>query len=151
MSTPSISAPAGAPGLVDRSALRVNQAVIIVLLALAFLLDQRWLVVGVGLVMALGTVAPELALFQRIYRDLLRPAGLLKPDLHSEDAASHRFAQGMGAAVLLLAGGALYAGAPVLGWGLGLTVLVLAAVNLAFGFCAGCFVFFQIQRLWGRR
>jgi hypothetical protein len=26
-------------------------------------------------------------------------------------------------------------------------VIGLAAVNLFFGFCAGCFVFFQLQRL----
>ena len=31
--------------------------------------------------------------------------------------------------------------------GLTLVVVALAAVNLAFGFCAGCFVYFQLQRL----
>ena len=89
----------------------------------------------------------QAALFQRIYRDVLRPAGLLKPDLHDEDAAPHRFAQGMGAAVLLIATIALFAGAQALGWGLSFVVIALAAVNLFFGFCAGCFVYFQLQRL----
>jgi hypothetical protein len=97
--------------------------------------------------MAIGTAFPQAALFQRIYRDVLRPAGLLKPDLHDEDAAPHRFAQGMGAAVLLIATIALFAGATVLGWGLSFVVIALAAVNLFFGFCAGCFVYFQLQRL----
>jgi Domain of unknown function (DUF4395) len=132
---------------VDRTALRVNQACIIGFLALAFLLDQPWLVAFVCAVMAIGTAFPQAALFQRIYRDVLRPAGLLKPDLHDEDAAPHRFAQGMGAAVLLIATIALFAGATVLGWGLSFVVIALAAVNLFFGFCAGCFVYFQLQRL----
>ena len=132
---------------VDRTALRVNQACIIGFLALAFLLDQPWLVAFVCAVMAIGTAFPQAALFQRIYRDVLRPAGLLKPDLHDEDAAPHRFAQGMGAAVLLIATIALIAGATVLGWGLSFVVIALAAVNLFFGFCAGCFVYFQLQRL----
>ena len=134
-------------GNVDRTALRVNQAFIIGFLALAFLLDQPWLVVFVCAVMAVGTAFPQAALFQRIYRDVLRPMGLLKPDVQAEDAAPHRFAQGMGAAVLLIATIALLVGAIALGWGLTFVVIALAAVNLFFGFCAGCFVYFQLQRL----
>jgi uncharacterized membrane protein YhaH (DUF805 family) len=137
------------PQKFDRSAMRVNQASIVLLVGLAFLFDQRWLVVLVAAVMALGTASPALALFQRLYRDLLRPAGLLRPDLHAEDAAPHRFAQGMGAAVLSVASLALYAGLTTLGWGLALLVVTLAAVNLIFGFCAGCFVYFQLARLRG--
>jgi len=142
-----ISARPAGHGQVDRTALRVNQACIIGFLALAFLLVQPWLVAFVFAVMAIGTAFPRAALFQRIYRDVLRPAGLLKPDLHDEDAAPHRFAQGMGAAVLLIATIALFAGAQALGWGLSFVVIALAAVNLFFGFCAGCFVYFQLQRL----
>ncbi|MFQ3632947.1 DUF4395 domain-containing protein [Roseiflexus sp.] len=131
----------------DRTALRVNQAVIVTLLLVAYIIDLPWLVAVVAIVMALGTASPALALFQRLYRDVLRPAGLLRPDIHHEDAAPHRFAQGMGAAVLILASGALLLGAPVVGWALTLLVVALAAINLVFGFCAGCFIFFQIQRL----
>jgi Domain of unknown function (DUF4395) len=137
--------PTGAP--LDRTALRVNQASIIVLLAIAFIIDQPWLVVFVCAVMAIGTVFPRAALFQRLYRDVLRPARLLRPDLHDEDAAPHRFAQGLGAAFLLAASVALFSGAVALGWGLAFVVIALAAINLIFGFCAGCFVYFQIQRL----
>lgn len=135
---------------IDRTALRFNQASIITFLILGFVLDQAWLVVFVAGVMALGTIIPSLALFQRFYRDLLKPAGLLRPDLHQEDAAPHRFAQGLGAAVLVVASIALFSGASVLGWALGFVVIALAAINLFFGFCAGCFVFFQIQRLRAR-
>jgi hypothetical protein len=142
-----ISARSAGRGQVDRTALRVNQAFIIGFLALAFLLDQPWLVAFVCAVMAIGTAFPQAALFQRVYRDVLRPAGLLKPDVQQEEAAPHRFAQGMGAAVLLIATLALFAGAAALGWGLSFVVIALAAVNLFFGFCAGCFVYFQLQRL----
>ena len=142
-----ISARPAGGGQVDRTALRVNQTFIIGFLALAFLLDQPWLVAFVCAVMAIGTAFPQAALFQRIYRDVLRPAGLLKPDVQDEAAAPHRFAQGMGAAVLLIAVIALFAGALALGWGLSFVVIALAAVNLFFGFCAGCFVYFQLQRL----
>lgn len=138
-------------GMVDRTALRVNQACIIALLIMAFVTDMGWLVAVVGAVMAAGTVSPALALFQRLYRDVLRPAGVLRPDRHAEAATPHRFAQGMGAVVLGLALIALIAGAPVVGWALVLIVVALAAVNLAFGFCAGCFIYFQVERLAGWR
>lgn len=139
--------PSATRGQVDRTALRVNQAFIIAFLALAFVFNQPWLVVFVCAVMAVGTAIPQAALFQRIYRDILRPAGLLRPDVHAEDPAPHRFAQGMGAAVLALAALALFFGATAVGWGLAFVVIALAAVNLFFGFCAGCFVYFQLQRL----
>lgn len=131
----------------DRTALKVNQSAIITLLIVGFIFNQAWLVACVAAVMTLGTAWPQAALFQRLYRDVLRPAGLLRPDLQNEDAAPHRFAQGMGAGVLLIALLAFATGATLVGWGLTLLVVVLAAVNLVFGFCAGCFVFFQLQRL----
>jgi hypothetical protein len=138
----------GAP--LDRTALRVNQASIIALLAVGFVLDQPWLVAFVCAVMAVGTAFPRAALFQRFYRDVLRPAGVLRPDMHIEDAAPHRFAQGLGAAVLLAASVSLFGGAATLGWGLAFVVIALAAINLIFGFCAGCFVYFQLHRLRSR-
>ncbi|ABQ92911.1 DUF4395 domain-containing protein [Roseiflexus sp. RS-1] len=134
------------PGF-DRTALRVNQAAMIVLLLAAFVANMPWLAATTAIIMALGAISPSLALFQRLYRDVLRPAGLLRPDIHQEDAAPHRFAQGMGATVLILASLALFLGAPTVGWALALLVVALAAINLVFGFCVGCFIFFQIQRL----
>ena len=59
---------------VDHSALRVNQAFIIGLLLLAFVLDSVWLVAFVGGVMLLGTAVPGLSLFKRAYQHLLKTA-----------------------------------------------------------------------------
>ena len=130
----------------DRTTVRVNQAFIVGLLAIGFILNQPLFVVFVAAVMLLGTAFPQAALFQRIYKDVLRPAGLLRPDVRNEDAAPHRFAQGMGGGVLILAIIAFLASAWTVGWVLTVVVIVLAAVNLGFGFCAGCFVYFQLQR-----
>jgi hypothetical protein len=78
-----ISSRSAAGRQVDRTALRVNQAAIILVLAIGFLLDQPWLVAFVCAVMAVGTALPQAALFQRFYRDVLRPAGVLRPDVHA--------------------------------------------------------------------
>ena len=41
----------------------------------------------------------------------------------------------------------LLLGYAVLGWALTWLVIVLAGLNLFLGFCAGCFVYYQLARL----
>ncbi len=136
------------PLVVDMTAIRFNQACIVVLVALAFLFNQPWLVLAVGAVLALGTALPALALFQLFYQKVLRPAGWLKARVHPDDPAPHRFAQGVGATFLLVASlSLLVLHLAILGWVLALMVVVLAAINLFVGFCAGCFVYYQLGRL----
>ncbi|MEZ4593818.1 MAG: DUF4395 domain-containing protein [Chloroflexota bacterium] len=132
---------------VDHAALRVNQAFIIGLSILAFVLDAVWLAAFVGLVMLVGTAVPHLSLFKHIYQHVLRPAGLVKPDVIADNPEPHRFAQGFGGVVVALAVVALLVGLPVLGWGLVWLVVALAALNLFLGFCAGCFVYYQLNKL----
>lgn len=132
---------------VDHAALRVNQTFIIGLLILAFVLGSAWLAAFVAVVMLLGTAVPSLSLFKVIYARVLRPAGLIKPDVIDDNPEPHRFAQGFGGVVLLTAVGALLAGVTVIGWALVGLVVVLAALNLFLGFCAGCFVYYQLSKL----
>ena len=133
---------------VDTTALKFNQASIIILTLLAFLLNQPLLVLFVGLVMAVGTLFPEAALFKQIYNKLLKPSNLLKPNIIEDDPAPHQFAQGVGALFLLASTVALYfMDNALLGWTLAWIVIILAAVNLVFGFCAGCFVYYQLHKV----
>ena len=133
---------------VDTTSIKFNQASIITLTSLAFLFDLPWLVLFVALVLAVGTIWPGAALFQDTYRRVLRPLGLLKPHVIDDDPAPHRFAQGLGAIFLGLGSLALLAlGLVPLGWALVGLVVVLAAINLFFDFCAGCFLYLQLNRL----
>lgn len=132
--------------MVDYSALRVNQAAIIGLLALAFVLNQSWLVVFVAAVMWVGTLIPQAGLFKLLYQHGLKPLGLVRAAPKPDDPRPHLFAQGVGALVLTLSSLALLAGLPVAGWLLAAVVVVLAAVNLFLGFCLGCFLYYQLAR-----
>ena len=133
---------------VDTTALKFNQAAIISLTLLGFLLDQPYLVLLVGLVMAIGTIFPRAALFKQLYHKLLKPHNLLRANVIEDDPAPHQFAQGLGALFLLASSFALLGlGNPGLGWALAWIVIVLAAVNLFLNFCAGCFVYYQLDRL----
>lgn len=131
---------------VDQTALKFNQACIVVLLAWAYLFNWPWLVAAVAAVMLIGTYYPDAGLFKSFYARVLRPAGLLKPNVVADEPQPHLFAQGVGGLFLLLAAVAFLIGWPVVGWVLTGIVIALAAVNLVFGFCVGCFLYYQLGR-----
>lgn len=132
---------------VDHSAIRVNQSFIAGLLALAFIINAPALAAFVSAVMLIGTAWPRLALFQDLYRGVLRPAGLVKPHVIVDNPEPHRFAQGTGGVVVGLGTVALLLGQGVVGWALVWVVIGLASLNLFLGFCAGCFLYYQLSRL----
>src|SRR5215217_2221377 len=137
--------------VVDVNGLRTNQALIVLLVALAFVLGDDnggpWLVALVAVSLAVGTAMPGYGPFQIFYRRVLRQAGLVKARPRPDDPAPHRFAQALGAVFLGTGAVALFAGATTPGWVLAWLVVALALVNLLFGFCAGCFAFYQLRRL----
>lgn len=134
---------------VDRNTLRTNQAFIVALTILAFVLGAsagRWVILFTGLVMALGTLHPAFALFKQVHQRLLKPTGILSANVHLEDPMPHQFAQAFGSVFLLVAFVALVGGATTAGWVLSWIVTALAFVNLTVQFCAGCFLYYQLDR-----
>lgn len=132
---------------VDHNAVKFNQVSTAVISTAAFVGDWPHLAGMLALVLAAGTTRPEWGLFRVIYQRIILPRRWLRPNVLDDDPAPHRFAQGVGAAFLGLGWLALRLGAPVVGWALALLVAVLAMVNVAFDFCAGCFVYYQLRRV----
>lgn len=139
--------PPAAERRVDHSALRTNQAFIIGLLILAFVVNVWPLVAFVAAVMLIGTAVPSAGLFKAVYFAGLKPAGLLKPDVKIDHPEPHLFAQGVGGGVLTLATIAFLAGAAQVGWALSWLVIALAALNLFAGICVGCLMYYALHRL----
>ena len=138
----------------DHSALKVGQVFTMSLNLLAFVLgfvlQARWgwlLVPLVGAVMLLGVANRDLNLFRQFYLRILKPAGIVKPNVAHEDAAPHQFAQAVGGAFLAAATLAFVLGLVLAGWVLTWIVIVLAFVNFAFDFCVGCQIYFQLDRM----
>ena len=131
---------------VDHSVIRTNQATIIILLLIGFILNFPWLVTLTALVMIIGTVIKRPG-FAFIYTSWLKPRNWVKPDVLQDNPEPHRFAQGFGAVVLTISTIALITGAGVLGWELTWLVIALASLNLFIGFCAGCAVYYWLNRL----
>ncbi len=131
---------------VDHSAIRVNQASIVILLIAAFVLNLPWLVGCVAAVMLIGTTLRQPG-FKPIYAGFLKPRGIVKSDVIPDNPQPHLFAQGLGGAVLVVGAIGFALGNAILGWALTWLVTALAALNLFAGFCAGCFVYYWLSRL----
>jgi hypothetical protein len=139
-----------AASTVDHSALKVNQAGIIltVLAAVAGSAFSTWfelLIPALAVVMLIGTWRPDLALFKQVYFKLLKPRGIVKPRPVVDSPVPHNFAQGLGGVFVVIATVLLPFVQP-LGLAVALLVAVLAFVNLAFGYCVGCQVYFLLGR-----
>lgn len=131
---------------VDHAAIATNQATLILLLVAAFVLNQPLLVLLVAAFMLSGTALAKPG-FGWIYTRILRPAGLVKPEVLQDNPEPHRFAQGFGGVVVLAGFAALLTGLSTLGWALVWLVVALAALNLFGGFCMGCAMYYWFNRL----
>jgi len=147
MATDALSPAANTPR-VDTHLLKFSQAWVVALTALAFALQLRWLVVVAALCLASSAIAPGVGPFRLLYRYVATPLRLLRPRIVEDDPAPHRFAQAVGATFLVAASVAVVlAPGAAIGWALDLIVFALALLNLTVGFCAGCFVYYQLGRL----
>ncbi|HJW83767.1 MAG TPA: DUF4395 domain-containing protein [Anaerolineae bacterium] len=132
---------------VDHSALRTNQAFIIGLLILAFVMDAAWLVTFVAAVMIVGAIFPKAGLFKAVYLVVLKPLNIARPHVLVDNPEPHLFAQGVGGAVLILATIAFAAQGAAFGWAFTWVVVALAALNLFAGICVGCMMYYWFNRL----
>jgi hypothetical protein len=135
------------PNIVDLNALKFNQLSIITLVVLGFVFNQPLLPAFVAVVLLGGSIYRPLALFKLIYKYVAVPLKVFKPNLSEESSAPHAFAQLLGG-IFLAAGSILFlSGSTVAGWIFAWLVVFLALANVVFGFCAGCFVYFQLGKL----
>lgn len=132
---------------VDHNQIRTNQVFTIALLALAFVLDWPALAAFTGIVMLISALVPPAGLFTRVYRHMLRPARFVQPDIRADNPEPHRFAQLVGGTMVTLGSLALFMGVSLVGWALIAVVIVLANLNLFAGWCAGCMMYYWLNRL----
>ncbi|MCW5875927.1 MAG: DUF4395 domain-containing protein [Anaerolineales bacterium] len=131
---------------VDHAALKANQLTIITLSILAFVLNQPWLAAFVAAVMGIGSLL-KVPGFLPFYQQVLKPTGLLKPDVLDDNPEPHRFAQIIGFVVLGAGAWLLFGGVASAGWALVWLVIGLAALNAFGGFCVGCAMYYWLVRL----
>lgn len=131
---------------VDHSAIKTGQLLTIATLLAAFILGHRELVAILAVIFLLTALINPLGPFVLVYRLLLKPWGIVKPDMRIDNLQPHLFGQAVGAASAAIAAGALYAGYSSAGWLLVWVLIVLTAVSYK-GWCIGCFLYYQMNRM----
>lgn len=130
---------------VDHGAIKTGQLLSIATLAGAFVFSRWEPVAALAFIFLITSLFFKWGPFAIVYRFLLKPSGLVKPDLRTDNTQSHRFGQAVGAVSAGFAAVALYLGYATLGWVLVWVLIALTAISFM-GWCIGCFLYYQINR-----
>lgn len=131
---------------VDENGLKTGQALTIMLLIVAFILNSPLLVAVVALAQFAGALALPFAPYKVFYEQVVLSSGLVKPNIQADNPEPHRFAMLVGAIFNGTATLALVAGVPAIAWVLVAIVVALANLNFWLNFCAGCWMYYQLHR-----
>ena len=132
---------------VDHSGLKTGQAITIVALLLAFILNSPLLVAFVALAQFLAGIDAPFAPYRLIYQRIVKPTGLIKPNVIDDNPEPHRFAMLLGGIMNGAAAILLLAGVPAPAWVLVWVVIALANLNFWLNICLGCMIYYQLNRL----
>ena len=132
---------------VDHTGLKTGMAATIILLVLAFVLNSVVLVAFVAIAQLLGAAGGSFAPYALLYKHVVRPSGLVKPHVVPDNPEPHRFAMLVGGLFNTAATFALLANIPFVAWVLVGIVVVLANLNFWLNFCAGCWMYYQFNRI----
>jgi hypothetical protein len=132
--------------VVDQAEMQVHRFFIITLFLTAFVLDRWELVAAQSVIFGLTFLNPRFSPYIALYRHVLQPAGLIRPDRRLDNPEPHRLATMIGLLVSLSATVLLATGYASIGWGLVWLIVVLAGIAFS-GWCAGCFTYYMLNRL----
>ncbi len=131
----------------DETGLKTGTGLTIILLLIGFVLDSVPLVALVAVAQFMGALGLSMAPYRLVYQHILKPSGIAKPRIITDNPAPHRFAMLVGAIFNAGAVVALLLDAPLLAWILVAVVVVLANLNFWLNFCLGCWMYYRLGRL----
>lgn len=138
------------PRSVDQNELRVNATLVITVLITAFFMNRWELVAFQAAALFLTALRLNFGPYIVLYRHILRPVGIVKPDIRVDNPEPHRFAAMFGTIVSSTATYFLVTGRNTVGWGLVWLLISLAFIGVV-GWCAGCFTYYVMNRLGLRK
>jgi hypothetical protein len=136
----------------DRSVLKVNQAILISVIVVGYLVGLvyhpvAWALPVLAVMMLAAVASPSLNVPRQLNLHWLEPAGIVKPRIRQEDPAPHRFAQLLGGVFLAVASVFVITNILLVAWVLAWIVAALAFLNFAFDICVGCIMYAQLVRI----
>ncbi len=135
----------------DRSVLKVNQAILMIVIVAGYLVGLvyhpvAWALPVLAVIMLAAVASPSFNVPRLLYLRWLKPARIVRPRVVQEDPAPHRFAQLVGGVFLAAASVFVITGLLLVAWVLAWIVAALAFLNFAFNICVGCIMYAQLVR-----
>jgi len=134
---------------IDQNELKFMQGSVMAVLSFGFVMDAWAMIALQVIIFALTILNPALNPFIAVYRALLRPRNIIHANWRMDNRNAHRFAAIIGFFISSASVIALHFGHDTLGWGLVWLILVFGVFALQ-GWCAGCYSYYLINRLWGK-
>lgn len=131
---------------VDHAEIKTGQLLTITIAVAAFVAREPRLLIALGVFFLATALYRPISPFVLVYRLFVKPLGLMKSDYRLDNIEAHTFGQIIGAVVAAICVALLYAGYAAAGWTL---VWVLVGLTLVsyLGWCIGCFIYYQLNRL----
>lgn len=132
---------------VDQNQIKFNMAVVSALIVLGFLIDH-WLPVILAVFFQLTTAAGfSWAPLRLFYTKVVLPNKWMVESIVPDNRGPHRFGVFLGGFLNIVGLLILFLGFYTLGWVTIGLVLILSLMNLVLGFCGGCFLYYQLNKL----
>jgi hypothetical protein len=130
---------------IDARGPRFSASITAIVLAIALVTQNKWVLVAQSLVFLIGAVrGPQFTPYGIIFKSLIKPR--LKKEAPTEDVRPPKFAQAVGFGFALVGSVAAFAGATsVFTIAVGFA-LAAAFLNAAFNYCLGCEMYLLIVR-----
>lgn len=131
---------------VDHAEIKLGQILTILIASVALLTQNTILLVALGIIFLISGTVRAASPFMLIYRWVIGPYGIMRSDYRLDNIQPHKFGQLVGALTSIIAIGLIQYGAPTAGW-IVVAVLILLTVISYAGWCIGCFLYYQMNRL----
>ena len=130
---------------IDARGPRFGATITTIVLAIALVTQNKWVIVAQGLVFLIGAVkGPQFTPYGLIFKNVIKPR--LSGVAPTEDVRPPKFAQAVGFVFALVAAIAAFAGADLVFTIAVGAALAAAILNAAFNYCLGCEMYLLIVR-----
>ncbi|WP_345971192.1 MULTISPECIES: DUF4395 domain-containing protein [Sulfurimonas] len=131
---------------IDHAEIKMGQILTIGILSIALVLQDSRLLIVLSILFLLSGTVRSLSPFSLLYRWVVQPLGIMKSDYRLDNIQPHKFGQLIGALSLASVLAMLHFDYRLTAWGVVVVLITLTAVSYA-GWCIGCFLYFQLNRL----
>jgi hypothetical protein len=130
---------------IDARGPRFSASITTIVLAIALVTQNKWVLVAQGLVFLIGAArGPQFTPYGLLFKNLIKPR--LKKEAPTEDVRPPKFAQSVGFGFALVGSIGAFAGLDVLFTVAVGFALAAAFLNAAFNYCLGCEMYLLIVR-----